>query len=65
MNIFAIKTNIGFVSGLNRSMLMIDITENPRYIKTFKTEASAKKYAEKYSNAGYGLTKYSIVSLKK
>lgn len=60
---FIIKTQMGFVDRFYAAMQIVQITAKPENAKKFKTEKAAQKWANKYANAGYGLTDYSVIAL--
>ena len=57
MEKFAIKLgNLGYVSGFSREHQCIQFTQDPSYVKTFKSAKLAANFKEKYEDCGYGMS---------
>lgn len=50
------ENTIDYVAGFSRAY-GVQFTSEISYAKKFKTKRAAEKFIEKYSGAGYGLTK--------
>lgn len=64
MATFFVKSNGNLVAGFSAAHSCVQTTVLDSYAKVFKTEKAAVKFIEKYSGAGYGLSKSTCVVVK-
>lgn len=57
---YILRCSQGVVAGFNRLHNVVQCTESPTHYKTFKTDAAALKWAEKYFDRGYGFNSYDV-----
>jgi len=53
--VYAVKTPLGLVAGVNAYHMCVQTTKDPAHAKTWKTEAGATRWMKKNSDAGMGL----------
>lgn len=57
---FVINTSRGLVARFNASNQSVSIARNAEWVKLFRSEKAAMDWGNKYANAGYGLTDFTV-----
>lgn len=54
---YVIMTPTGYVAGFDRTFGIVQTTDDPAYMKSWKRKGDATRFLNRYSDAGYGMSK--------